>query len=417
MITILKLNVGCCMFLFSFFWSIWNTAIAQEQNLFHIRTITAGVTLASLDDTPKIESAIQFLLEAKKEFMSKGYDVQTLRISTQPLYQYLNGKSYNEALPYLIHLDQLVRKSNMILSIGPIMKEDYSGFDIPDWSVRLINSTEAISFSISIADKKGGILGNGVHQAASTISAIAENTKGGEGNFRFTASANCPPGIPFFPAAYHQGQNSFAIGIESPNILTSVFKEGPEARVKENLKSKLEEVLKPIEAVGIALAKSKGWLYDGIDTSTAPGLGASIGEAIETLTGQPFGSASTLSACAMITDVLKSVNVKRCGYSGLMLPVIEDKVLAQRASEGRFTIQELLLYSSVSGTGLDVVPLPGETSITTIENILIDVAALSLKYTDKALSARLFLIPGKKAGDMVSFENPNLTPCRVMKIE
>lgn len=50
-------------------------------------------------------------------------------------------------------------------------------------------------------------------------------------------------------------------------------------------------------------------------------------------------------------------------------------------------------------------------------SILIDVASLSLKYTDKALSARLFLIPGKKAGEFVSFENFNLTACRVMKIE
>lgn len=389
----------------------------QDNKLFNIRTITAGVTLSSLDDTATIESAIQFLSEANKEFESKGYIVQTLRISTQPFYQYLNGKTYDEALPYLIKMDQLVKKSNMILSIGPIMKEDYPGFDIPEWSVKLINSTETISFSVSIADKEKGILGNGVHQAASTIVAIAHNTKGGEGNFRFTASANCPPGIPFFPAAYHQGPNSFAIGIESPNILTDVFRRGPEDKVKENLKIELEKILKPVEALGMSLANSKKWRYDGIDTSAAPGLDASIGEAIEELTGQPFGSASTLNACAMITDALKSVNVKKCGYSGLMLPVIEDKVLAQRASEGRFSVQELLLYSSVSGTGLDVVPLPGETSITTIENLLIDVAALSLKYTDKALSARLFLIPGKKAGEMVSFENPNLTPCRVMKIE
>lgn len=389
----------------------------QGKKLFQIRTITAGVTLANLDDTAPIKSAIQFLLEAREEFKNKGYEVQTLRIATQPLYQYLNGKTHKEALPYLIQLDDLVKKEGLILSIGPIIQDDYPGFDIPDWSVKLINSTEAINFSISIADKEKGILGNSVHHAASTIVAIASDTKGGEGNFRFAALANCRPGIPFFPAAYHQGKNSFAIGIESPNILTDVFKRGPEDKVKENLKLELEKVLKPIEAIGIMLSESKNWLYDGIDTSTAPGLDASIGEAIETFTGQPFGSASTLSACAMITDVLKSVDVKRCGYSGLMLPVIEDKVLAQRASEGRFTVQELLLYSSVSGTGLDVVPLPGETTITTIENLLIDVASLSLKYTDKALSARLFLIPGKKAGEMVTFENPYLTSCRVMKIE
>ena len=98
-----------------------------------------------------------------------------------------------------------------------------------------------------------------------------------------------------------------------------------------------------------------------------------------------------------------------------MLPIIEDKVLAKRAMEERFTLQELLLFSSVSGTGLDVVPIPGNTAKQVIENILTDVAVLSLKYTSKALSVRLFLIPGKKAGDIVKFENPNLTGSVVMK--
>ncbi len=48
---------------------------------------------------------------------------------------------------------------------------------------------------------------------------------------------------------------------------------------------------------------------------------------------------------------------------------------------------------------------------------LTDVATLSLKYTSKALSARLFLIPDKKAGDIVKFENPHLTSSIVMKAD
>jgi uncharacterized protein (UPF0210 family) len=85
--------------------------------------------------------------------------------------------------------------------------------------------------------------------------------------------------------------------------------------------------------------------------------------------------------------------------------------------ENRFTVQELLLFSSVSGTGLDVVPIPGDTPLDIIERIYHDVAALSLKYTNKALSARLFLIPGKQAGELVEFDNPYLTSSTVMKIE
>ncbi len=149
--------------------------------------------------------------------------------------------------------------------------------------------------------------------------------------------------------------------------------------------------MKPIEIIANKI-QSAQWKYDGIDTSPAPGLDASIG------------------------TVIKNLDVKSCGYSGLMLPVIEDRTLAKRASEQYYTVEELLLFSSVSGTGLDVVPIAGSTSIETMEGVYLDAAALSLKYFNKALSVRLFPIPGKAVGDMVEFKNPYFTASTVMKL-
>ena len=99
-----------------------------------------------------------------------------------------------------------------------------------------------------------------------------------------------------------------------------------------------------------------------------------------------------------------------------MLPVLEDPVLATRAAESRYTVRELLLYSSVCGTGLDVVPLAGDTKVDELAALIRDVAALSNKL-HKPLSARLFLIPGKKPGDRAEFSNPFLTSSVVMKLE
>lgn len=177
----------------------------------------------------------------------------------------------------------------------------------------------------------------------------------------------------------------------------------------------MEAALGPVAKLGQELAQHTGWKYLGIDASPAPGLDASIGRAIETLIHAPFGSASTLAGCAAVTDVLKGLNVETCGYSGLMLPILEDPVLAQRAAEGRFGVSELLLYSSVCGTGLDVVPLPGDASADAIAAIVLDVAALATKYR-KPLSARLFPVPGKQAGERVSFDNPYLTESIVLPI-
>ena len=386
----------------------------EASRQFRVRTVTAGITLKSLDDSTTLNAAIEFLTKAKQAYTDKGYEVQTIRISTQNLYKYLNEHSYDDALPFLVKLDKIAQQNKFSLSIGQILPPDKYREGMGAWAEKLVQTTSNIYFSLPISSHEIGIHFSSIRASTEIIAAISK-LKGGEACFRFTASANCPPGIPFFPAAFHEGIKSFAVGLESAKLITEAFKQDNNpASARQALKLLLEKSLAPIQSIAEDISTTLGWQYDGIDASPAPGLDASIGQAIETYSGQPFGSSATLSACALVTDVLKTLDIKKCGYSGLMLPVIEDKVLAKRAVEKRFTVQELLLFSSVSGTGLDVVPIPGNTSMQTIANILTDVASLSLKYTSKALSVRLFLIPGKKAGDRVKFENPNLTSSVVM---
>ena len=404
-------------FLLFFFLFAGNILSQQTKFNFRIRTITAGVTIKNLSDTNTLKQAIVFLKKAEKEFTKYGYEVQTLRIATSNLYTYLKGSSLTDALPFLRVFDEIaVRNGVSAFSIGQVLPPDEYKTNINDWASGLVKNSKSINFSIPISSHKLGIHLNSIKAASEIIVALSKENNG-EANFRFTASANCPAGIPFFPAAFHEGVNSFAIGLESPNLLTEVFKSAEHSNAKQMLKLTLEKNLKPVQKIAEQIAGISKWKYDGIDVSPAPGLDASIGLAIESYTKQPFGCPSTLGACALITDVLKSLDIKKCGYSGLMLPVVEDTVLARRAAEQRYTVQELLLYSSVSGTGLDVVPIAGDTPKKIIEGILTDVAALSLKYTSKALSVRLFPIPGKKAGEKVSFGNPYLTSTVIMKID
>ncbi|HYW71871.1 MAG TPA: DUF711 family protein [Pyrinomonadaceae bacterium] len=395
------------------------SAAAQTKapaHKFRIRTITAGVNLESTSDLKTIESAIEFLQHARQKFAEEGYEIQTLRIATQPFSQYLNGKSRPDALADLKKIDDLLSAKNVILSIGPVITADRHDPEFPSWAVQLVNETKNINFSVTVASERG------VHTqtaltAAETIVAISKATPGGEGNFRFTAAANCPPGTPFFPVAYHRGPVGFSIGLETPPLLQQAFEKAKDIRdAQEKLFTLLEAELKPVERLAFEISRSEKREYFGIDTSPAPSKDASIGAAIESLTHVPFGSSSTLAACAAITEVLKALNIRLCGYSGLMLPVLEDPVLATRAAEGRYSVRELLLYSSVCGTGLDVVPLAGDTPVNELAALISDVGALSARLR-KPLSARLFLIPGKKAGDRAEFSNPFLTSSVVMKLE
>ena len=396
----------------------WPFAARLGANLapdnFRIRTITAGLQLQNVAKLKQAEAVVAFLQRARGGFLDEGYEVQTLRIATQPLQDYLPNWMKTSSLQAIQALDRFAVENEVMFSIGPVITEDLYLAEFAAWAAELVQQTKNISFTVRVASPEHGIHHQTLRVAAETIQAIAHATPGGEGNFRFAATAFVPSGTPFFPAAYFMQGNAFSIGLESPNLLSEAFQGAPNLQqAKRQLKARMEAAFGPVAEHGRKLAQQAGWRYLGIDASPAPGLDASIGRAIEILSNAPFGSPSTLAACAAITDVLKELSIEKCGYSGLMLPVLEDPVLAQRAVEGRFGISELLLYSSVCGTGLDVVPLPGDTQVDALAAIVSDVAALATKYR-KPLSARLFPVPGKRAGEKVSFDNPYLTETIVM---
>ena len=99
-----------------------------------------------------------------------------------------------------------------------------------------------------------------------------------------------------------------------------------------------------------------------------------------------------------------------------MLPVLEDSILADRSAGGKLDIKDMLLFSSVCGTGLDTVPLPGDATPEQISAVLFDLGVLSLRL-DKPLTARLMPIPGKKAGDPTSFDFPFFANSKVLDLQ
>jgi uncharacterized protein len=393
------------------------TGESAAARALRIRTITAGVGLRSPTDLTPVEAAIALLDRAKHVFEADEYEVQTLRVATPPIMTEANERTREVALAQLQALDELAVAHGVRVSIGPVMSADRPEPQLPAWAAELMRTTKNLNFTVVVASPERGTAPRAATVAAQTMVAIARATTDGLGNFRFAAAANIPPGTPFFPAAYHQGPDTLAIGLESASVVEEAFGEGGDAvDASLRLRHRLEQVLAPVERTAAAIARREGRVYLGIDPSPAPGKDRSIGAAIEALTQVPFGSASTLDACAAVTGALKSLRIRTCGYAGLMLPVLEDPVLAKRASEGRYGVRDLLLYSSVCGTGLDVVPIPGDTPVEVVARIVLDVAALSAKLR-KPLSARLFLIPGKRAGEIARFSDPYLTDSAVLGVQ
>ena len=384
---------------------------------FRVRTITAGIQLKDAGDLRPVEAAIAALERGRGAFEAAGYEVETLRVATSPFMAAFSAADRENALPSLQRFDALAAAKGVMVSIGPVLVTDRLDAELPIWAAELARTTRNLSFSIMVASPEAGVHHQAAAVAAQTMIAVANVTPDGVANFRFAAAANILPGTPFFPVAYHQGPEAVAVGLESANLVQQAFSAAANPReATERLWSMLDVALAPVAGFAEAFARREGRAYLGIDPSPAPAPDRSIGAAIEALTHLPFGSASTLEACAAITTALKTLQVRTCGYAGLMLPVLEDPILARRATEGRYGIRDLLLYSSVCGTGLDVVPIPGDTPAETVAGLIRDVAVLSSKLR-KPLSARLFLVPGRKAGDVVHFADPRLTDCAVLRVD
>jgi uncharacterized protein (UPF0210 family) len=313
-------------------------------------------------------------------------------------------------------LDQFLNERRVSASIGPCSRSGVYDPELAPWVAQLLSNTTRLRCSIRVAAATTGVDDAGVRMAAEAMIAISQATAEGHGNFQFAAAACIPPGTPFYPVAFHEGRTAIAIGLESAAMVEHAIAEASSARAATALlRDTLNRALAPIERLGAELARRERCVYLGIDASPAPSLDRSIGAAIEAFTKRPFGEPGTVEACAAITTALRNLGVRTCGYSGLMLPVLEDRVLAQRASEGRYTLIDLLLFSSICGTGLDVVPIPGDTPVDLVTRVIRDTAAVASRWA-KPLAARLYLVPHKQAGEMATFSDPELTQCRVMRV-
>jgi uncharacterized protein (UPF0210 family) len=381
-------------------------AAAQEKP--KVRTITAFIRLDPGQYQQQIADAAKMLSNAKARFGLAGYEVQTLRITTQPFGEYTHGMSKDSALALFKEIDALAKQNQVSISVGPAI---ISEKDKPSQAEVLEEALAQSSnlFGSVIVAGNGAVHWKSVQAAAEIMKYLEDHTDKGIGNFHFAAIASVQAYTPFYPASYHEGLGrQFAVALESANVVAALMAVKRDAdATRQVLTSELGRHARAVADVAEKIDQETGWTYMGIDLSPAPMKYASIASATAGFTGGRFGTSGTLTAVAAITSALRDISVKKVGYNGVMMPVLEDTRLAQLWGEGALTMDQLLGYSAVCGTGLDTIPLPGDVSTEQLERIIGDVATESVKLS-KPLSARLLPVPGAKPGDQTSFDDPNL---------
>jgi uncharacterized protein (UPF0210 family) len=380
-----------------------------------IRAVTAFIEIDKTNYAAKVEEAQTFLSRAKQALKTAGFEGANGRITTQPFPAYTKGLNRDAAIDLIRQLREAASKGRTGLNIGAAMLHDDDD-TAPVELLTAVLSKVSVNANLVIADDSG-IHWRALRQAAKVIRDVGRNSPNGDGNFNFGAIAMMKPYGPYYPGSYHTGPGRhFAIAMEGAGVVAEIFKQYHEPReAEQHLAEALTRFTKEAEAVAMRVAKETGWTYEGVDATPAP-LGAlSIGGAIEAFTGSPFGSSGTMTVSGIITRAVQSTPVKHTGYSGLMIPVMEDTVLAQRWAEGTFNLDSILAYSSVCAGGVDTVPLPGDVTEEQIARILSDVAWLAHRW-NKPLAARLLPAPGKHAGDETAFSGSMLTKTKIQPL-
>ena len=365
-------------------------------------------------DERVVRAAGEFLSKAKAAYEAGGFEVQTTRLATVPFPKLTASR---EDLPKMARaLEGLMPEAGIAhASLGPALPERPQSYaSIPD----AIAATENVFFGGIMADKTRGIDLAAVRACAKVIVDSAPLDPNGFANLRFAALANVPPGAPFFPAAYHAGDApAFALATEAADLAVEAFTGA--ASVDEARNALIAGIEKNGKALaGIASKDLADTRFGGVDFSLAPfpTEAQSLGTAFERLGVPAIGLHGSLAAAAIITESIERADFPRAGFSGLMMPVLEDATLARRAAEGTLTVKDVLLYSAVCGTGLDTIPLPGDTSAGQIVALLLDLCALALRL-DKPLTARLMPVPGKHAGDATNFDFGFFANSKVMALQ
>jgi uncharacterized protein (UPF0210 family) len=381
-------------------------ALAAERP--KVRAVTAFVRLDRAKYREQIGETLAMLRKAKAALEQGGYEVEGVRITTQPFPEYARGLSRQDALAFFRDYDALAVKEGFDAAIGPAMLRDADNASRAELLAEILAQSKTLEGSIVVAGDDG-IHWNAVRAAAKLMKYLEEHTTRSQGNFSFSATALVPPLTPFYPGSYLTGEGQeFAVALQSANVVAEALRSTREAAAAQKaLESALGEHARTIENIAGNIEKQTGWKYAGLDLSPAPFKEVSIGAAIEGFTGAKFGSSGSMTAAALVTAALHAIPVKHVGYSGLMLPILEDSTLVKRWSERTFTVDQVLAYSAVCGTGLDVIPLPGDISAEQLERMIGDMATLAVKL-HKPLSARLLPVAGKKAGDRTDFQDPFL---------
>jgi len=396
-----------------------------------IRAITLGVSLldcaCSTGDATR-KKIREKLLRVAGPLVKTGCDIETeygipiinKRISVTPIALVAASCGENDYTSFAKTLDETAKELGVDF-IGGFSALVQKGMSIAD--EKLIRSlpfalsqTERTCASVNVAATKSGINMDAVRLMGEIIKQTAEATaeRDGIGCAKLVVFCNAPEDNPFMAGAFHgvgEAESALNIGVSGPGVIKAALENCREMSfdvLADTIKKTAFKITRMGQLVGMEAAKRIGVPFGILDLSLAPtpAVGDSVARILEEMGLQTCGTHGTTAALAMLTDMVKKGGVMASthvgGFSGAFIPVSEDEGMVNAVKSGSITLDKLEAMTCVCSVGLDMIPLPGDTTAATIAAIIADEMAIGM-VNNKTTAARLIPVPGKKAGEWAEF--------------
>lgn len=406
-------------------------AMVGKQHL-DIRTITLGLNLRGCTHeevdviarkvydrlTTAAEKLVPTADQLEREY---GVPIVNKRISVTPIAEICAATTTSDLSPIARAMDKAALEVGVdfIGGFSALVHKGASAADhkLMDSIPEALATTERVCSSVNVGSTRAGINMDAVFKMAGIIKKSAELTADRQciGAGKLVVFCNAVEDNPFMAGAFHGSGEADAVvnvGVSGPGVVNAVLRNiSPEAditSIAEAIKSTAFKITRAGELISREASKRLGVEKGILDLSLAPtpAEGDSVAEILEAIGVGQCGGPGTTAALAMLNDAVKKGGVMASssvgGLSGAFIPVSEDAGMIRAAEDGALSIEKLEAMTCVCSVGLDMIAIPGDTTVETIFGIIADECAIGM-INNKTTAVRLIPAIGHKVGDQLDF--------------